>query len=47
MHADLRKGTWMQFKGKLNLASMGAEFKATTGVGKTHIHREGGTVNGK
>jgi len=47
MHADLRKGTWIQFKGKLNLACMVAGFRATTGVVKTHIHREGGMVNGK
>ena len=31
----------------VNLASMVAGFKATTGVIKTHIHREGGTINGK
>ena len=47
MHADLRKGTWMEFKGELNLASMVARLMATTGVVKTHIHREGGTINGK
>jgi hypothetical protein len=47
MHADLRKGTWMQFKGKLNLASIAAGFRATTSIVKTHIQREEGTVNGK
>ena len=31
----------------VSLASMVAGFRATTGVVKTHIHREGGTVNGK
>ncbi|NWF73602.1 MAG: DUF948 domain-containing protein [Nitrospirae bacterium] len=31
----------------VNLASMVAGLRATTGVVKTHIHREGGTVNGK
>ena len=31
----------------VNLASMVAGFRATTGVVKAHIHREGGTVNGK
>ena len=31
----------------VNLASMVAGFRATTGVVKTHIHREGGTNNGK
>jgi uncharacterized protein YoxC len=31
----------------VNLASMVAGFRATTGVVKTHIQREGGTVNGK
>ena len=31
----------------VNLVSMVARFKATTGVVKTHIHREGGTINGK
>ncbi len=31
----------------VNLASMVAGLKATTGVVKTHIHREGGTNNGK
>ena len=29
----------------VNLASMVAGFRATTGVVKAHIHREGGTVN--
>ena len=47
MHADLREGTWMQFKGKLNLASIVAGFRATTSIVKTHIQGEGGTVNGK
>jgi uncharacterized protein YoxC len=31
----------------VNLASMVAGFRATTGIVKAHIHREGGTVNGK
>jgi uncharacterized protein YoxC len=31
----------------VNLASMVAGFRATTGVVKAHIHREGGAVNGK
>ena len=31
----------------VNLASMVAGFRATKGVVKTHLHREGGTVNGK
>jgi len=31
----------------VNLASMVAGFRATTGVVKTYIQREGGTVNGK
>lgn len=31
----------------VNLVSIVAGFKATTGVVKTHIQREGGTVNGK
>ena len=31
----------------VTLASMVAGFRATTGIVKTHIHREGGTVNGK
>ena len=31
----------------VNLASMVAGFRATTGIVKTLIHREGGTVNGK
>ena len=31
----------------VHLVSMVAKFKATTGVVKTHIHREGGTINGK
>jgi uncharacterized protein YoxC len=31
----------------VNLASMVAGLKATTGVVKTHIHREGVTANGK
>ena len=31
----------------VNLASMVTGFRATTGVVKAHIHREGGTVNGK
>ena len=31
----------------VNLAGMVAGFRATTGVVKAHIHREGGTVNGK
>ena len=31
----------------VTLASMVAGFKATTGAVKTHIHREGGTINGK
>ena len=31
----------------VNLASIVAGFRATTGVVKTHIHREGGTNNGK
>jgi len=31
----------------VNLASMVTGFRATTGVVKTHIQREGGTVNGK
>jgi len=31
----------------VNLASLVAGFRATTGVVKTHIHREGGTNNGK
>jgi uncharacterized protein YoxC len=31
----------------VNLVSMVAGFRATTGVVKTHIHREGGAVNGK
>jgi hypothetical protein len=37
----------MQFKDKPNLASMVAGFRATTGIVKTYIQREGGTVNGK
>jgi hypothetical protein len=37
----------MQFKGKLNLASIVAGLKATTSIVKTHIQREGGTVSGK
>ena len=47
MHADLRKGTWMEVKGKLNLASIVAGYRATASIVKTHIQREGGTVNGK
>ena len=31
----------------LNLARMVAGFRATTGVIKAYIHREGGTVNGR
>jgi uncharacterized protein YoxC len=31
----------------VTLASMVAGFRATTGIVKTHIHRQGGTVNGK
>ena len=31
----------------VSLASIVAGFRATTGVVKTHIHREGGTINGK
>lgn len=31
----------------VNLASIVAGFKATTSVVRTHIHREGGTNNGK
>ena len=31
----------------VNLASMVAGFRATTGIVKTHLHREGGTGNGK
>ena len=31
----------------VNLACMVAGFRATKGVVKTHLHREGGTVNGK
>jgi uncharacterized protein YoxC len=31
----------------VNLASIVAGFRATTGIVKTHIHREGGAVNGK
>ena len=31
----------------ISLVSMVAEFKATTGVIKTHIHREEGAINGK
>jgi uncharacterized protein YoxC len=31
----------------VNLASMVAAFRATTSVVKAHIHREGGTVNGR
>lgn len=31
----------------VNLASMVAGFRATTGVVKAHIHREGGTNNGR
>lgn len=31
----------------VNLARMVAGFRATTGVVKAHIHREGGTVNGR
>lgn len=31
----------------VNLASMVAGFRTTTGIVKTHIHREGGTINGK
>jgi hypothetical protein len=31
----------------VNLVSMVAGFKATTEVVKTHIHRKGGTINGK
>lgn len=31
----------------VNLVSMVAGFKATIGVVNTHIHREGGTINGK
>jgi hypothetical protein len=31
----------------VTLASMVAGFRATTGIVKTLIHREGGTVNGK
>ena len=31
----------------VNLASMVAGFRATTGVVKAHVHREGGTVNAK
>jgi len=31
----------------VNLVSMVAGFRATTDVIKTHIHREGGTINGK
>ena len=31
----------------VNLASMVVGFKATTTVVKAHIHREGGTINGR
>jgi hypothetical protein len=31
----------------VNLASIVARFRATTGIVKAHIHREGGMVNGK
>ena len=31
----------------VNLASMVAGFRATTTVVKSHLHREGGTVNGR
>ena len=31
----------------VNLASIVARFRATTSIVKTHIHREGGTINGK
>ena len=31
----------------VNLVSIVAGFRATTGIVKTHIHREGGTINGK
>jgi uncharacterized protein YoxC len=31
----------------VNLVSMVAGFRAATDVVKTHIHREGGTINGK
>ena len=31
----------------VNLASMVTGFRATTGVVKAHVHREGGTVNAK
>ena len=31
----------------VTLASMVAGFRATTGIVKTHIHREGGTNNGR
>ena len=31
----------------VNLVSMVRGFRATTGVVKAHIHREGGTVNGR
>lgn len=31
----------------VNLASMVVGFKATTAVVKAHIHREGGTINGR
>jgi hypothetical protein len=31
----------------VNLASIVAGFRATTGVIKAYIHREGGTVNGR
>jgi uncharacterized protein YoxC len=31
----------------VNLASIVAGFRATTSIVKTHIHREGGTINGK
>jgi uncharacterized protein YoxC len=40
----------VQGKGRsflVKLVSMVAGFKATTGVIKTHIHQEGGTINGK
>lgn len=39
------QGTSRSFLG--NLVCMMAGFRATTDVVKTHIHREGGTINGK
>ena len=42
------QGTSRSFLVRLvRLASMVTGFRATTGVVKAHIHREGGTVNGR